>query len=41
MPLEYWLRAFEARRAKSPGPLTENRRRILVRESLQHTGVFN
>jgi len=41
MPLEYWLRAFEARRAQSPGPLTENRRRILVRESLQHTGVFN
>jgi asparagine synthase (glutamine-hydrolysing) len=41
MPLEYWLRAFETRRAERLAPVTENTSRMLVRESLQHTVASN
>jgi hypothetical protein len=37
MPLEYWLRAFETRRAESLVAVTQDRRQNLIRGSLQNT----
>jgi hypothetical protein len=37
MPLEYWLRAFETRRAEGLVAVTQDRRQNLIRGSLQNT----